>query len=294
MNAIVFPGQGSQHPGMGARLYETYQEARTLFSEADALLEFAISEVMFHGSEDELKQTRFTQIAMFLHGFISYRCLGSVQPDMAAGHSLGEYTALAATGCLSFEDALLLVNARANAMQEACEKTPSGMAVILKFDVEKIEEICSGIESETVVAANYNSPQQIVISGSEKGLELAIEQLKAAGAERIMRLNVGGAFHSPLMIQAQEKLAAEIDRCMFNIPVCPVYQNVTAKPTSNPTEIKRNLIEQLTKPVRWTETVQNMASDGATLFSEYGPTVLKSLIKRTTPQIPVENFGSEL
>lgn len=294
MNAHIFPGQGSQHPGMGRNLFEQFDRARDLFHRADEVLDYPISEVMFHGSEEQLKQTKYTQIAMFLHGYIAHACLHREKPDMTAGHSLGEYTALAASGCLRFEDALQLVEARANAMQKCCENQESGMAAVLKFDDKSIEEICASITDEVVVPANYNSPQQLVISGSLKGLETAMERLKAAGARRILMLNVGGAFHSPLMQAAQDELAEAIMKCPFNTPVCPVYQNVTALPTTNPDIIRKNLLDQLTHPVRWTATVCNMANDGATQFVEFGPgPTLINLVKRTVADVTTECIGTD-
>lgn len=291
MKGFVFPGQGSQRTGMGKTLFDNYGEAKGLFSKADDILGFSISKIMFEGDEEQLKQTKYTQLAMFMHGFVSYRCLASSLPDMVAGHSLGEYTALAAAGALSFEDALLLVEKRASAMQKACERQESGMAAVLKFDKDMIKEICSAIKDEVVVPANYNSPQQTVISGSLKGLETAYERLREAGASRIMPLNVGGAFHSPLMQPAQDELAEAIINCNFSTPICPVYQNVTAEPTTDPETIRANLVLQLTSPVRWTETVENMVRDGADSFAEYGPSVLKSLIKRIVPDVATENSG---
>lgn len=291
MKGFVFPGQGSQRAGMGKALFDNYEEAKGLFSKADDILGFSISKIMFEGDEEQLKQTKYTQLAMFMHGFVSYRCLASSLPDMVAGHSLGEYTALAAAGALSFEDALLLVEKRASAMQKACERQESGMAAVLKFDKDMIKEICSAIKDEVVVPANYNSPQQTVISGSLKGLETAYERLREAGASRIMPLNVGGAFHSPLMQPAQDELAEAINNCNFSTPICPVYQNVTAEPTTDPETIRANLVFQLTSPVRWTETVENMVRDGADSFAEYGPSVLKSLIKRIVPDVATENSG---
>lgn len=291
MKGFVFPGQGSQRAGMGKVLFDNYEEAKGLFSKADDILGFSISKIMFEGDEEQLKQTKYTQLAMFMHGFVSYRCLASSLPDMVAGHSLGEYTALAAAGALSFEDALLLVEKRASAMQKACERQESGMAAVLKFDKDMIKEICSAIKDEVVVPANYNSPQQTVISGSLKALETAYERLREAGASRIMPLNVGGAFHSPLMQPAQDELAEAINNCNFSTPICPVYQNVTAEPTTDSETIRANLVLQLTSPVRWTETVENMVRDGADSFAEYGPSVLKSLIKRIVPDVATENSG---
>ena len=294
MNAYIFPGQGSQHPGMGLQLYEQFPLAQELFRYADKILGYPISDIMFHGTEEQLKQTKYTQLAMFLHGYIAFKCLHVADPDMTAGHSLGEYTALAAAGCLSFEDALQLVEKRANAMQKACEQVPSGMAVILKFDDKTIEEVCASITEEVVVPANYNSQQQLVISGSLKGLETAIERLREAGARRILMLNVGGAFHSPLMQSAQDELAEAIVKCPFNEPICPVYQNVTASPTTDPEIIRKNLIAQLTSPVRWTDTVRNMVRDGATRIVEFGPApTLQNLVKRITPEIETDCLGSE-
>lgn len=294
MNAYIFPGQGSQHPGMGLQLYELFPLAQELFRYADKILGYPISDIMFHGTEEQLKQTKYTQLAMFLHGYIAFKCLHVADPDMTAGHSLGEYTALAAAGCLSFEDALQLVEKRANAMQKACEQVPSGMAVILKFDDKTIEEVCASITEEVVVPANYNSQQQLVISGSEKGIEIAIERLKEAGAKRIMKLNVGGAFHSPLMQSAQDELAEAIYNCAFHAPICPVYQNVTAEPSTNADTIRMNLVLQLTAPVRWTQTVLNMIRDGATCFTEFGPgPTLGNLVKRIVPETTTECLGAD-
>lgn len=285
MKAFVFPGQGAQFSGMGKDLYDQYPLAQELFSQADNLLGFPISEIMFEGTEEELKQTKVTQPAVFLHSYVAYRCLAESQPDMVAGHSLGEFTALAANGALRFEDAVMLVSKRAHAMQHACEQQPSGMAVILKFDNEIIEKTCAEIQDEIVVPANYNSPQQLVISGSLKGLDLAMEKLREAGARKMMLLKVGGAFHSPLMQPAQEELAEAIQHCEFQQPICPIYQNATATAASDPAIIKENLLKQLTNPVRWTQSVLNMAADGATQFVEFGPgETLQGLIKRILPQ----------
>jgi [acyl-carrier-protein] S-malonyltransferase len=294
MNAYIFPGQGSQHPGMGQLLFDQFDQAKALFRRADEILGYSISDVMFHGTEEQLKQTKYTQLAMFLHGYIAYECLHQAAPDMTAGHSLGEYTALTAAGCLRFEDALQLVEKRANAMQKACEKTESGMAVILKFDDKTIEEVCASITEEVVVPANYNSQQQLVISGSVKGLELAVEKLKEAGAKRIMMLNVGGAFHSPLMQTAQDELAEAIEKCVFNTPTCPVYQNVNASAVTDPDQIRQNLVAQLTAPVRWTQTVLNMVQDGADHFVEFGPApTLGNLVKRIVPEMEAECLGTD-
>ncbi len=285
MKAFVFPGQGAQFSGMGKDLYENYPIAKELFAQADERLGFPISNIMFEGTEEELKQTKVTQPAVFLHSYIAFRCLAEGQPDMMAGHSLGEFTALAANGSLRFEDALILVSKRAQAMQRACELNPSSMAVVLKFDQSVIEQVCDSITEEVVVAANYNSPVQLVISGSMRGLELAMEKLREAGARKMMLLKVGGAFHSPLMQPAQEELAAAIEQCAIQTPTCPIYQNATATASSDPKIIKENLLKQLTSPVRWTQSVLNMAQDGATEFVEFGPgEVLKGLIKQILPK----------
>lgn len=294
MNAYIFPGQGSQHSGMGQQLFDQHALAKEYFRSADKILGYSISDIMFHGTDEELKQTKYTQLAMFLHGYIACKCLSNETPNMAAGHSLGEYTALASMGCLSFEDALRLVEIRANAMQKACEQVPSGMAVVLKFDLKTIEEVCASITEEVVVPANYNSLQQLVISGSEKGIDLAISRLKEAGASRIAKLNVSGAFHSPLMQSAQDELAEAIEKCSFNTPLCPIYQNVNASPTTDPHTIRKNLISQLTSPVRWTQTVLNMVQDGAVSFTEFGPgPTLGNLIKRIVPGMTTNCFGSD-
>lgn len=294
MNAYIFPGQGSQHSGMGRQLFEQFSKAQELFRRADEVLGYSISDIMFNGTDEQLKQTKFTQLAMFLHGYIAFECLHEAAPDMTAGHSLGEYTALAAAGCLRFEDALQLVEKRANAMQKACEAKASGMAVVLKFDNQIIEEVCASITDEVVVPANYNSPQQLVISGSIKGLELAAEKLKAAGAKRVMMLKVGGAFHSPLMQSAQDELAEAIGKSVFANPLCPVYQNVNADPTTDPEIIRQNLISQLTSPVLWTQTVLNMVRDGADRFTEFGPgPTLQNLVKRIVPEVETECLGSD-
>ncbi|MCQ2283386.1 MAG: ACP S-malonyltransferase [Bacteroidales bacterium] len=285
MRAFVFPGQGAQFSGMGKDLYEAYLIAKEIFHQADEILGFPISEIMFEGTEEQLKETRVTQPAVFLHSYIAYRCLAQVRPDMVAGHSLGEITALAVNECLAFEDALTLVSKRAHAMQRACELQPSGMTAVLKFNDATIEQVCASITDEVVVPANYNCPQQLVISGSLKGLELAMEKLSEAGARRMLPLKVGGAFHSPLMQPAQDELAEAIRQCSFAKPFCPVYQNATAAASDDPVVIKENLLRQLTSPVRWTQSVLQMSADGATEFTEFGPgSTLQGLIKRILPE----------
>ncbi|MGV3639425.1 MAG: ACP S-malonyltransferase [Adhaeribacter sp.] len=278
--AYIFPGQGSQFPGMGQDLYTQYPEAKRLFDAANEILGFSLTDVMFAGSESDLKETKVTQPAIFLHSVAVAAVLPDFQPDMVAGHSLGEFSALVASKVLSFEDALQLVSKRALAMQAACEREPSTMAAVLGLDDDKVAEVCAGI-SEVVVPANYNCPGQLVISGSIKGIEIACEQLKAAGAKRALVLPVGGAFHSPLMQPAEEELAKAIHATRFQAGICPVYQNVDARPYSDPEQIKENLIRQLTSPVRWTQTIQQMIQDGATQFIECGPgKVLQGLVKK--------------
>lgn len=282
MKVSVFPGQGAQFVGMGKDLYETDERARQLFEHANEILGFRITDVIFGGTEEELKQTKVTQPAVFLHSYISAIVSEEGRnADMMAGHSLGEFTALAVSGALSFEDALRLVYKRAMAMQKACEETPSTMAAILGLPDEKVEELCASVTGETVILANYNAPGQAVISGSIAGVEKVIELAKEAGAKRALPLNVSGAFHSPFMESAREELEAAIKETNFSAPRCPIYQNVDALPHSEPEDIRENLIKQLTAPVRWTQTVLNMRKDGATEFEEYGPgNVLQGLIKR--------------
>lgn len=275
MKAFVFPGQGAQFPGMGKDLYDTNPLAKELFDKANDILGYRITDIMFEGTADELKQTKVTQPAVFLHSVISALCMGEAfKPEMVAGHSLGEFSALVAAECLSFEDGLKLVYKRAMAMQKACEAQPSTMAAIIALPFDKIEEICAEVSKMgkgVVVPANYNCPGQLVISGNIDAINEACEQLKAAGAKRALVLKVGGAFHSPLMQPAKDELQAAIEQTSFNEPVCPIYQNVDGKPHTNPEEIKKNLIAQLTSPVRWTQCVQNMIADGADDFTECGP-----------------------
>lgn len=280
MKAHVFPGQGAQFSGMGKDLYETSAIAKELFDKANDILGFNITEIMFNGTAEELKQTKVTQPAVFLHSVILAKTLPDFKPEMVAGHSLGEFSALVANETLSFEDALQLVAKRAMAMQKACEITPSTMAAVLNLDDKVVEDICASIDG-VVVAANYNCPGQLVISGETKAVELACEKMKEAGAKRALILPVGGAFHSPMMEPAREELAAAIEATTFTTPICPVYQNVTASAVSDPAEIKKNLITQLTAPVRWTQSVQQMIADGATSFTEVGPgKVLMGLINK--------------
>ena len=280
-HAYVFPGQGAQFTGMGKSFYDNDPRAKELFEKANDILGFRISDVMFTGSDEDLKQTRVTQPAVFLHSVIGFLCLNNPKPEMTAGHSLGEFSALVANGAMAFEDALRLVSIRANAMQKACELVPSTMAVVLGLDDAKVEEACAAITDDVVVPANYNCPGQLVISGTKTGIARAMEVLKAAGAKRVMELAVGGAFHSPLMAPAQEELKAAIEATAFNTPNCPVYQNVVAKAVTDPATIKQNLITQLTGAVRWTQCVQAMIADGASRFTEVGPgKVLQGLIAK--------------
>lgn len=281
MKAYVFPGQGAQFPGMGKDLYEKSTLAKEMFENANEILGFRITDIMFSGTEEDLKQTKVTQPAIFLHSTILAAVLGdSFRPAMVAGHSLGEFSALVANKTLSFSDGLSLVSKRAMAMQKACEKQPSTMAAILGVDDNVVEEVCRSVD-EVVVAANYNSPGQLVISGSEAGIDKAIELLKARGAKRALKLAVGGAFHSPLMEPARAELESAINNTVFSLPVCPVYQNVNAQPSTDPGVIKANLVLQLTSPVRWTQTVINMIAGGASSFTEVGPgSVLQGLIKK--------------
>jgi [acyl-carrier-protein] S-malonyltransferase len=282
MKAYVFPGQGAQFTGMGKDLYEQSPLAHDLFEKANDILGFRITDIMFTGSADDLRQTKVTQPAIFLHSVLLAKTLGAdFKPEMVAGHSLGEFSALVAAGALSFEDGLKLVYQRALAMQKACEARPSTMAAVLGLPDEKIEEICAEITDEVVVPANYNCPGQVVISGSNEGIDLACEKLTAAGAKRALKLSVGGAFHSPLMEPARLELAAAIQQTPFVAPVCPIYQNVNAKPQTDPEIIKANLVDQLTSPVRWTQSVLAMVADGADHFTELGPgAVLQGLIKK--------------
>jgi [acyl-carrier-protein] S-malonyltransferase len=288
MHAYVFPGQGAQFPGMGKTLYDTNSKARELFERANEVLGFRITDTMFDGTADDLKQTRVTQPAIYLHSVILAQTIEGFSPAMVAGHSLGEFSALAANGTLTFEDGLQLVFKRALAMQKACEAEPSAMAAILGLENSVVEEVCSAIDA-VVVPANYNSPGQIVISGSLAGIDRAVEQLTAAGAKRAIKLPVGGAFHSPLMEPAKEELQRAIEATCFSKPVCPVYQNVNASPSTDPAEIRKNLVLQLVSPVKWTQTVQQMIADGGTVFTEVGPgNVLQGLIKKTDRSVATE------
>lgn len=290
MKAYIFPGQGAQFVGMGKDLYERSEEARQLFEKANEILGFRITDIMFNGTDEDLKQTKVTQPAIFLHSAILAKVLGDdFKPDMAAGHSLGEFSALVSAGALSFEDGLRLVSARANAMQKACEIQPSTMAAILGLDDFTVEDICHEL-TDVVVPANYNCPGQLVISGTIAGVDAACEKLTAAGAKRALKLNVGGAFHSPLMEAARVELEHAIVHTEIKEPVCPIYQNIDAKPYTDPEKIKHNLIAQLTGPVRWTQTVQHMLEDGATSFTEVGPgNVLQGLVKKVDRAIPTSS-----
>ena len=286
--AFVFPGQGSQFPDMCKDLYDAHAEAREMCQAADRLLGFSLTDVMFNGTAEDLKQTKVTQPAVFLHSVVAQRLMTIEKPDMVAGHSLGEFSALVACGALRFEDALLLVSARAQAMQAACEANPGTMAAVLGLPDEQVDEICKKHKDGVVVAANFNCPGQIVISGEIEAVDAACVALKEAGARRALRLPVGGAFHSPLMAPAADALAEAITKTEFHKPFCPIYQNVTAKPSMEPEIIRENLLKQLTAPVRWTQSVQNMIADGANEFYEFGPgDVLKGMIRKINPDVQV-------
>lgn len=290
-HAFIFPGQGAQFPGMGKEHYETSIFAKKLFEQANEVLGFRISDIMFNGTEEDLKQTQVTQPAIFLHSIVAYRTIENASPDMVAGHSLGEFSALVANGTLSFDDALRLVAVRAKAMQQACEKNPSRMAAVLGLTDEQVEATCVWVQNETgevVVPANYNCPGQLVISGTVKGIEIACEKMKAAGAKRVLVLPVGGAFHSPLMESAREELQKAIEATKFHTPTCAVYQNVVAKAVRDREEIKQNLIDQLTGAVRWTQSIQAMIADGASRFTEAGPgKVLQGLVLKINKTVEV-------
>ncbi|HOF07650.1 MAG TPA: ACP S-malonyltransferase [Bacteroidales bacterium] len=285
--AYVFPGQGAQYPGMGKELYDNYPLAKEMMNKANEILGFDILKIMFEGTEQDLMQTKVTQPAIFIHSVTLANILSDkFKPDMVAGHSLGEFSALVAAKSMTYEDGLKLVFARAMAMQKACEMHPSTMAAVIGLDESTVEEVLSNITDEIVVPANYNTIGQIVISGSMKGIELAMEKLKAAGAKRVLPLKVGGAFHSPLMEPARLELETAIDKTPFHTPICPIYQNVSALPSTDPMQIKQNLIKQLTSPVRWTQTIKNMINDGAREFIEVGPgNVLQGLIKKISSDI---------
>ena len=294
-HAFIFPGQGAQFSGMGNTLYSSNESSKALFEEANDILGFRISDIMFTGTDEDLRQTNITQPAIFIHSVAAFKNIESVKPDMVAGHSLGEFSALVANGALSFADALSLVAVRANAMQKACELNRSTMAAVLGLSDDKVEEICQHITNETgeiVVAANYNCPGQLVISGSLAGIEFACGQMKVAGAKRALVLPVGGAFHSPLMMPAKEELAQAIYNTAFNTPTCPVYQNVVAVAVTDPAQIKENLIAQLTGPVKWTQCVQAMVTDGATVFTECGPgKVLQGLVLKINKEMAVDGVS---
>lgn len=293
MKALVFPGQGAQTPGMGKSLYDSSEKARALYQEADRLLGFSLTDVMFNGSEEDLRQTRVTQPAVFLDSVTKALCQENLSFDMTAGHSLGEFSALTVSGALSFKDGLLLVSKRAQAMQQACQMRPSGMAAVLNLDAEVIEGICKEVtqEGEVVVAANYNCPGQIVISGTLPGIETACKRLMEAGARRAIPLKVSGAFHSPLMLPAKVELEKAILETEFNQPACPVYQNIDALPHTDPEQIKANLVSQLTGSVKWMQIVERMIQDGATSFTESGPgTVLQGLIRKTNRDVEVSGI----
>jgi len=294
-HAFVFPGQGAQFPGMGKSHYENSSFAKRIFEQSNEILSFRISDVMFNGTEEDLKQTKITQPAIFLHSIIAFKSIENAKPDAVAGHSLGEFSALVANGTLSFESGLQLVSLRAQAMQKACELNPSTMAAVLGLSDENVEEICKQVQHETgevVVPANYNCPGQLVISGSIKGIEIACERLKAAGAKRALVLPVGGAFHSPLMEPAKSELQQAIESTTFHTPSCPVYQNAVAKGVINKEEIKRNLIDQLTGAVKWTQCVQAMIADGVTKFTEVGPgKVLQGLILKINKEVSAESVS---
>ena len=294
-HAYIFPGQGSQFSGMGKNLYESNPVSKEMFEQANDILGFRISDIMFSGSDEDLKQTNVTQPAVFLHSVVAFKTLPDARPAMVAGHSLGEFSALVANGTLSFENALMLVSIRAQAMQRACEMNPSTMAAVLALADDKVEEICEAVMRETgevVVAANYNCPGQLVISGSIAGIDIACERMKAAGARRALVLPVGGAFHSPLMLPAKEELAAAIEATHFNEPACPVYQNVVARAVKDPAAIKRNLIDQLTGAVRWTQSVEAMIADGATQFTEAGPgKVLQGLVMKINKEMQADGVS---
>jgi [acyl-carrier-protein] S-malonyltransferase len=292
---FVFPGQGAQFKGMGKSYYVNSAFSKKIFEQANEIIGFRLSDIMFSGSEADLRETRVTQPAVFLHSIIAYRNIEGASPQMVAGHSLGEFTALVANGCLSFEDALKLVSIRAEAMQKACELQPSTMAAVLALADEKVEEICKEVSEELkdiVVAANYNCPRQLVISGSIPAVELASERLKKAGAKRVLILNVGGAFHSAFMAPAQAELSAAIESVKFHHPICPIYQNVVARAVYEPEDIKQNLKDQLTGPVRWTQLVKAMVADGGTTFTEVGPgKVLQGLIAKIEPTVEISGFS---